>query len=135
MPIFYFVTDQEADCMKRPLDAERLLRGLGVTRKLIGFRCAAYMIERIAKDPDQLQLITKRLYRETAKEFGISPASVERNLRTLIRACWDRADHSFLNHIAGAAMQAPPTNCEFLDMLAGHLRAVNGWREGEGHSR
>ena len=118
--------------MKGPLDAERLLRCLGVTGKLIGFRCAAYMVERIAKDRDQLQLITKRLYRETAREFEISPASVERDLRTLIRACWDRTDHSFLNHIAGAVVQAPPTNCEFLDMLAGYLRAANGWgKEGD----
>ena len=74
---------------------ERLLRSLGTTGKLAGFRCTVYMIERIQEDPEQLQLITKRLYKETGKKFGVSAASVERNLRTLIHFCWSRTDHSF----------------------------------------
>ena len=101
MPIFYFVPDREADTFKMPLTAERLLRSLGATGKLAGFRCTVYMIERIQENPEQLQLITKRLYRETGKKFGVSAASVERNLRTLIHFCWSRTDHSFLAHIAG----------------------------------
>ena len=88
MPIFYFVPDREADTFKMPLTAERLLRSLGATGKLAGFRCTVYMIERIQENPEQLQLITKRLYRETGKKFGVSAASVERNLRTLIHFCW-----------------------------------------------
>ena len=87
MPIFYFVPDQEADALKKPLTAERLLRSLGATGKLTGFRCAVYMVERIRENPEQLQLITKRLYKETGKKFGVSAASVERNLRTLIHFC------------------------------------------------
>ena len=46
MPIFYFVPDREADTFKMPLTAERLLRSLGATGKLAGFRCTVYMIER-----------------------------------------------------------------------------------------
>ena len=122
MPIFYFVPDREADTFKMPLTAERLLRSLGATGKLAGFRCTVYMIERIQENPEQLQLITKRLYRETGKKFGVSAASVERNLRTLIHFCWSRTDHSFLAHIAGTDLRTPPTNSEFLDMLA-----RNGW--------
>lgn len=95
MPIFYFVPNQEADALKKPLTAERLLRSLGATGKLAGFRCAVYMIERIKEDSEQLQLITKRLYKETGKQFGSSAASVERNLRTLIHFCRNRIDHSF----------------------------------------
>ena len=109
MPIFYFVPDREADTFKMPLTAERLLRSLGTTGKLAGFRCTVYMIERIQEDPEQLQLITKRLYRETGKKFGVSAASVERNLRTLIHFCWSRTDHSFLAHIAGTDLRTPPT--------------------------
>lgn len=67
MPIFYFVPDQEADVLKKPLTAERLLRSLGATGKLAGFRYTVYMIERIQEDPEQLQRITKRLYQETGK--------------------------------------------------------------------
>ena len=68
MPIFYFVPDREADTFKMPLTAERLLRSLGTTGKLAGFRCTVYMVERIQEDPEQLQLITKRLY--TAVRFN-----------------------------------------------------------------
>ena len=104
----------------------QLLRSLGATGKLAGFRCTVYMIERIQENPEQLQLITKRLYRETGKKFGVSAASVERNLRTLIHFCWSRTDHSFLAHIAGTDLRTPPTNSEFLDMLASYLREMGG---------
>ena len=104
MPIFYFVPDREADTFKMPLTAERLLRSLGATGKLAGFRCTVYMIERIQENP----------------------ASVERNLRTLIHFCWSRTDHSFLAHIAGTDLRTPPTNSEFLDMLASYLREMGG---------
>ena len=76
MPIFYFVPDREADTFKMPLTAERLLRSLGTTGKLAGFRCTVYMVERIQEDPEQLQLITKRLYKETGKKFGVSALSL-----------------------------------------------------------
>jgi len=78
MPIFYFVPDREADTFKMPLTAERLLRSLGTTGKLAGFRCTVYMVERIQEDPEQLHLRT------------------------------------------------PPTNSEFLDMLASYLREMGG---------
>lgn len=125
MPIFYFVPDEDVDALKKPLTAERLLRSLGATGKLAGFRCTAYMIERIQDNPEQLQLITKRLYKETGKRFSVSAVSVERNLRTLIRLCWKRTDHSFLEHIAGTTLKNPPTNSEFLDILASYLRETS----------
>lgn len=36
---------------KKPLDAERLLRLLGATGKLVGFRYTIYMLECIVADP------------------------------------------------------------------------------------
>lgn len=122
MPIVYYVPDQETAAFQKPLNAERLLRCLGVSGKLSGFPYAAYMIEQVKEDPERIRLITKRLYRETARKFDVSPESVERDLRTLIRSCWKRTDHSFLEHIAGTTLHRPPTNSEFIDMLAAFLR-------------
>ena len=51
MPLFYYVSDHEKDAMHKPLDAERLLRMLGASGKLAGFRQAAYMIERVRENP------------------------------------------------------------------------------------
>lgn len=122
MPLFYYVSDHEKDAMHKPLDAERLLRMLGASGKLAGFRQAAYMIERVRENPEYVQLITKRLYRETAQKFDTSSSCVERNLRTLIQTCWKYPDHSFLNLIMGIPLVQPPTNTQFIDMLAAYLR-------------
>ena len=107
---------------ERPLTAERLLRSLSVTGKLLGFRHTAYMIEQVAVDPARVHLITKRLYPETAQQFGTTDTAVERAVRTLIDAVWDRTDHEMLEYIAGTPLKRPPTNSEFLDMMAEYLK-------------
>ena len=104
------------------MDTEQLLRCLGATGKLKGFSYAIYMIETVKKEPDTTTLITKRLYPEAAKHFGVSAGSIERNLRTLIRTCWNRPDRNFMEEVAGASLYQQPTNGEFLDMTAAYLR-------------
>lgn len=104
------------------MNAEQLLRRLGVSGKLRGFYYTIYMIERVAKDPMAVLLITKCLYPETAKQFRVSMYSVERNLRTLVHFCWYQGDRAFLEAVAGRYIPQKPTNSEFLDMTAAYLR-------------
>ena len=47
MPIYIIPSQNQED--SRTMDAPRLLRALGVTRKLSGFRYAEYMIDQILK--------------------------------------------------------------------------------------
>ena len=54
MPLFYYVSDSEKDTLQKPLDAERLLRMLGASGKLAGFRQTAYMIEQARDTPNAL---------------------------------------------------------------------------------
>lgn len=54
------------------MDAERLLRFLGVSGKLSGFHFAVYMLEQVQEKPEYVLLITKRLYSQTA-QLRISP--------------------------------------------------------------
>lgn len=119
MPFVYYVSELEKDV---PLDAERLLRLLGVSGKLSGFYFAVYMLEQVQKKPEYVLLITKRLYRQTAQHFNTTTSCVERNLRTLVQACWRQPDHSVLDQIAGCPLSQPPTNTQFIDMLASYLR-------------
>ena len=119
MPLVYYVSELEKNVT---LDAERLLRLLGVSGKLTGFRYAVYMVEQVRDQPENMILITKRLYAQTAAHFQPTPSCVERNLRTLIQSCWNYPDHSFLNLIAGAELRQPPTNSQFIDILAAYLR-------------
>ena len=104
------------------MDAEQLLRMLGATGKLKGFYQAVYMIEQVSKNPAAAALITKRLYPETSKRFDASPSTVERNLRTIIRTCWNWPDHTLLEEAAGTHLYRQPTNRDFLDMTAAYLR-------------
>lgn len=99
--------------MNAPLDADRLLRLLGVSGRLSGFYYAVYMREQVQQKPDHVLLITKRLYKQTAQHFETTSGCVERNLRTLVRACWRQPNHTLLNQIAGM---------QFLDMLSAYLR-------------
>lgn len=100
------------------------MRCLGVTGKLVGFRYTIFMVEQVAEDPERIQLITKRLYPDTARRFGVSADSVERAVRKLIHVCWEQTDRSFLEQIAGTALKHKPTNSAFIDMAAGYLRQV-----------
>ncbi len=104
------------------MDAELLLRNLGVAGNLKGFRYAAYMIGLAEKDPDAVTRLSKYLYPDAAKHFHVSTASVERNLRTLIQNCWTRGNRAFLDEVAGTHLTIQPTNGMFLDMAAGFLR-------------
>ena len=87
MPLVYYVSDLEKN---GTLDAERLLRLLGVSGKLSGFYYAVYMLEQVREKPECILLIT---------------------------------DHGLLERIAGHPLSQPPTNTQFIDMLAAYLRS------------
>ena len=95
MPLVYYVPEYERDASQISLNAERLLRLLGASGKLASFRYAVYMVEQVRDQPENMLLITKRLYMQTAEHFNTTPSCVERNLRTLIQNCWSYPDHSF----------------------------------------
>lgn len=119
MPIVCYVSELDKSV---PLDAERLLRLLGVSGELSGFHFAVYMLEQVQEKPEYVLLITKRLYRQTAQYFHTTTNCVERNLQTLVQACWRQPDHSLLERIAGHPLSQPPTNAQFIDMMAAFLR-------------
>ena len=74
MPLVYYVSDLEKN---GTLDAERLLRLLGVSGKLSGFYYAVYMLEQVREKPECILLITKRLYRQTAQFFHTSSGDLD----------------------------------------------------------
>ena len=113
------------ETLEIPATAERLLRSIGATGRLTGFAYTVYMIEQIVDGQSSVRLITKRLYPETAKHFGVSPHAVERALRTLICSCWVYGDREMLSNIAGRTLTRVPSNSDFLDMLAAYIKNKN----------
>ena len=108
-----------------PITADRLLRSIGASGRYTGFDYAVYMIEQVVDSPESIRLITKRLYPETARHFGVKPHSVEHALRTLISACWTHGDRDALNEIAGRQLIQAPSNAEFIDMMAAYIKGMN----------
>ena len=92
-----FTLSPTFDAANASQKAELLLRRLGVRRNLVGFDYTVYMSVQVAANPSSLQLITKRLYRETAKQFHTTSIAVERAVRTVIGDCWKLEDHSLLD--------------------------------------
>ena len=107
------------------ITADRLLRSIGASGRYTGFDYAVYMIEQIVSSQESIHLITKRLYPETARHFGVKPHSVEHALRTLISACWTHGDRDALNEIAGRPLIQAPSNAEFIDMMAAYIKGMN----------
>lgn len=108
-----------------PIAADRLLRSLGVTGRLTGFYYAVFMIEQIVNAQGSVHLITKRLYPETARHFGVSPHAVERALRTVVNACWKYGDKDKLSRIARRKLTRVPSNSDFLDILSAYIIAMS----------
>lgn len=121
----YYIYVPEKASAEATLTVDRLLRRLGASRRLIGFDYTVYMVNQLVSEHESIRLITKRLYPETAKHFGVTTYSVERALRTLINSCWLYGDRASMCEIAGRELDAPPSNASFLDMLAAYIKNKN----------
>ncbi len=102
-------------------DIECLIRSLGIGANYRGYRYLSYGVKLCSYNEDYLLSISKLLYPEIAKEFQATSSSVERDLRTVVKVCWERGNKAFLQEIALHPLQDRPTSGEFFDILVGHL--------------
>lgn len=104
-----------------PKIVERILRSLHITGKLDGLRYLVYAISATVHDPESTRFITKELYPEIGKHFGVTAAAAERAMRTAIQTSWDRGGRETLDKMAGFHLTERPTNSEFLDIVAAYI--------------
>lgn len=110
---------------KNKLSPERvavLLRSIGGSSRLVGFKYIVFIVWYIFQNPDEHFSVTKAAYPAAAKRYDVSPASVEHAIRTVMASCWDRYDHTDIDRVAGIQLERMPTNTEFIIMLVDHLR-------------
>lgn len=100
---------------------ERLIRSLGIGATYRGYRYLSYAITLCLDDENYLLAISKVLYPEIAKTFRTTSCSVERDIRTIIKICWDRGNRQLLQDIALHPLTSRPTSGEFLDIIVAHL--------------
>lgn len=104
-----------------------VLLALGFQTHRKGFRLARESILLLLQDPT-LQ-VTKTVYPQVGRRFGINPGAVEKSVRTAIAAAWESRDDRVWRRYFPAAPngQIPrPTNTEFLTRIADALSAGQG---------
>ena len=94
-----------------------LLMCFGVGRKYQGFEQCAHAVYLSAEAPERLTLVTKWLYPDVAKQFGVSWTVIERNLRTVSRIAWEN-NRPLLEQLAGEEIPQIPSSSKFVKILA-----------------
>lgn len=102
-------------------EVERILRRLHIGTRL-GLKYLIYAVSETVLDPNRTYLITKDLYREIARKYKTTASRVERDIRSAICICWEKAGED-LTQIVGHHLPSRPTNKEFIDYIAFYIRS------------
>ena len=106
---------------QRLCQAYDLLRRLGVTANYKGYSYAAYALALCAEQPESLLMVTKSVYPAVAKRYGTTWKAVERNLRTVVAAAWER-NPALLGEMADGPLADKPRCAQFLAISAREMR-------------
>lgn len=89
-------------------DIDYVIRTLGVGATYRGYRYLSYGIELCLTDEEYLLAISKQLYPEIARKYKTTVGSVERDIRTVIRVCWENG-YDQLQSYSVPAITCPST--------------------------
>lgn len=113
-----------------------ILNMLCVTPNYNGYMYLRESIKMAVCEPINSRGFSTRIYPKIAADFGVSSASIERNIRTAIIKSWERTPVNTKTEMFGLFAANPqwrPTNSEFILIIADminrryitHLKAVN----------
>ena len=94
-------------------EIEYLIRSLGIGATYRGYAYLIYGTRLCLSDENYLLFVSKYLYPDIARHYNTTSYSVERNIRTVIKVCWEHGNKSLLEK---------PTSSEFFDIITAHLR-------------
>lgn len=94
---------------------------LGVTMRYKGYGQTICAVEIALGDPESLTLVSKRLYPDVGKSFGVSWRVAERNIRTVVDVIWE-LNPDGLSHIAGHKLRRKPTASDFISILVNDVK-------------
>jgi two-component system response regulator (stage 0 sporulation protein A) len=104
------------------IEIERLIRTLGIGATYRGYRYLSYGVYLCLQDENYLLSVSKLLYPEIAHTYATTSCSVERDIRTVVKVCWERGNKTYLQKLAMHSLDARPTAGEFIDILVGHIK-------------
>jgi hypothetical protein len=92
------------------------LRALGITPNYAGYFQTVDAVVLCAEAPERLTQITKQVYMEVGKRYGVKWAAVERNIRTVARIAWER-NRALLEELVGCELSSRPFSSQFVAAL------------------
>ena len=104
------------------IEIERLIRTLGIGATYRGYRYLSYGVYLCLQNEDYLLSVSKLLYPEIAHTYATTSCSVERDIRTVVKVCWERGNKTYLQKLAMHSLDEKPTSGEFIDILVGHIK-------------
>lgn len=109
--------------MERSEYVENRLLRIGATPEYVGYPYLLDSILLVWDKPEAGRNITTQVYPAIAQRWGVSAASVERSIRTLIAALWQDQDRRALGQLLGRDYETPPG--EFQIHRGGGLSAAD----------
>lgn len=102
------------------MTVEDLIRSFRITAKYKGYFMMMDAVEYAINHFGRFIRITKDLYPILAKEHHVNNSAVERNIRTIVIACWHN-NKELLEEIMGCKLVTYPTNSEFIYSAAYYI--------------
>lgn len=99
---------------------EKIIRQFKITTKYKGYFVAVEAIEYSINNFGQYIKITKDIYPTLSIKYHMSISSIERNIRTIIIACWNN-NKILLEEIMGCKLTTYPSNSEFIFSIAYYI--------------
>jgi len=90
---------------------------MGITMRYKGFEQTARAVGLALRDPESMTLVSKLIYPDVGKQFGVSWRVVERNIRTVIDVVWE-SNPAHLSKLAGHSLCRKPKPSDFIAILA-----------------
>ncbi|MCI2056022.1 MAG: sporulation initiation factor Spo0A C-terminal domain-containing protein [Oscillibacter sp.] len=106
------------------MTADQLARELGIPGNYTGYRQLILAMELATEDENRILNIYRDIYGEIAQQNHTTARSVEKNIRTVLRAAWQRGPHTRRSYerIGGYSCMEKPVTSEFLDITSEYLR-------------
>lgn len=105
-----------------------LLKRLGIFSTYNGFWQSVHAVRLATQNPGTLILVSKLLYPEVAKSFGVSWCVVERNIRTVAQIAWEN-NPDLLSELAGHPLRGRPKAAQFIALLSFSFMGASPFNE------
>lgn len=131
----YGVSDAALRCISQPNELwehclMELLIALGLSCETLGRQYVICAMRLVARDPQELTMLTKSLYGQVARLFRSTPEAVEKSMRKQIKAAFQRRDAAAWEYLfpTCCARGRAPSVGEFLRTLHEALTFGEGRR-------